>query len=114
MIVGGVLQRERVARLVAFAGHDAQQLTLAETVDALVAATWAHRPESPKLAALQRVTQRAVADQLLALAADRDASQEVRDMVEFKLGPLARRAAASSLAAGADVATRAHWAAIAA
>lgn len=114
MVVDGILQRERAARLVAFAGHDARQLTLGETIDALIRATWTAKPASPKLAALQRVTERAVVDRLLVLAADRDASQEVRDMAEFKLGPLARRATAAAAVSGGDVAARAHWAAIAA
>ena len=123
MIIDGILQRERAARLVQFAsrGPDAVQfasrratpLTLSETIDKLVAATWGGAAQpSPKLAALQRTTQRALADRLLALAADKDAAPEVRAMVEYKIGQLRAKAAANAAAPGSDE-VRAHWHAIA-
>ena len=53
--------------------------TLGATIDALVNATWnGAATASPKLAALQRVTQRVLADKLLMLAADSAAAPEVR------------------------------------
>ena len=58
-----------------------------------MAATWeAPAPASPKLAAIQRVTQRAVADKLLMLAADADAAPQVRAMAELKIADLRARA----------------------
>jgi hypothetical protein len=66
---------------------------------------------SPKLAALRRVTQRAVADRLLTLAADTDAAPEVRAVVEWniaRLRPIAQRRSTVG-----DTMTRAHWHAIA-
>ena len=112
MIADLVLQRDRAARLVQQAAHDARALTLGETIDALVAATWrAGDATTPKLAALPRVAGRAVADRLLALAADSGASPEVRAQAEYQIAQLrdeARRRARSG-----DVATRAHWTAIA-
>jgi hypothetical protein len=69
-------------------------------------------PSSRKLAALQRVAQRAVADGLLALAADRDASPEVRAIAEYKLAAL-RAVAAERSRRGSSDAARAQWAVIA-
>jgi hypothetical protein len=119
MIIDGILQRERAARLVQFAsrGPDvvtfvsrrASPLTLSETIDKLVAATWGGAAQPTlKLAALQRTTQRALADRLLTLAADKDAAPEVRAMAEFKIVQLRAKAAASAAAPGSDEA-RAHW-----
>lgn len=109
MIVDGILQRERAARLVAFASRGPNMLTLAETIDSLVARTWEQRDAgaSPKLVALRRVTQRAVADRLLALAADSEASPEVRSVVEYEIARLRPRARAN--ASSGDVMHRAHW-----
>lgn len=113
MIIDGILQRERAARLVQFASRGPGQLTLGEVIDKLAAATWgAATQPSEKLAALQRTTQRALADRLLALAADKDAAPEVRAMADFKIGQLRTKAIANAAAPGSD-AVRAHWHAIA-
>ena len=113
MIVDGVLQRERAARLVAFAGRAPDMLTLAETIDSLVARTWdASDVGAPiKIVALRRVTQRAVADRLLTLAADTAALPEVRAMAEYQVGRL--RAVAQRRATSGGSMSRAHWASIA-
>jgi hypothetical protein len=58
------------------------------------------------------VGQRAVADRLLVLAADREASPEVRAMADFKLAAL-RRSATQRLASARDDDARAHWASLA-
>jgi hypothetical protein len=118
MIVDGVLQRERAARLTQQRLHDARQLSFAETVDALAGAVgWADAGRgaaaatSPRDVALRHVAQRALLDRLFALAADTDASPEVRAMAELKLQELrasARRAAARA-AARTNAETRAHW-----
>jgi len=111
MIVDGILQRERSARLVAFATRGPNMLTLGETVDSLVARTWNQRDATPKATALRRVAQRAVADRLLALAADTSAAPEVRAVAELQIGRL--RADAARRAQAGDTMNRAHWAAIA-
>jgi len=113
MIVDGILQRERAARLVAFASRGPNMLTLDETIDSLVTRTWeaSDKSSSLKTAALRRVTQRAVADRLLALAADAEAAPEVRAVAEYeisRLRPIALRYASSGV-----VMNRAHWASIA-
>jgi hypothetical protein len=88
-------------------------LTLGEVIDSLVARTWDARDAgaSPKLVALRRVTQRAVADRVLTLAADADALPEVRAVAEYEIARL--RASAQRRAASGDTMTRAHWASIA-
>jgi hypothetical protein len=112
MIVDGALQRERAARLVQQASYGDRTLTLAQTIDAFVDGTWGGAaPASAKLAALKRVTQRAVADRLLTLAADSNAAPEVRAMAEYKIAELLPRARAQ-LRAG-SIEQRAHFASLA-
>jgi len=109
MVVDMILQRDRAARLVEFATRGAgPHLTLAATIDALVAATWNGVTSTPKLAAIQRVTQRVVTEKLLYLAADSDAAPEVRAMAAFKVGDLRNRAR-GKLAAAKDDDEKAHW-----
>ena len=123
MVVSAILQRERAARLVAQAMYDraaasgqGRALTLGDAIDDLVAATWRARGAdgvpARKAAALRRVTQRAVADGLLALAADKDAAADVRAMAELKLAELRADARRRSSSAAEDE-ERAHWTAIA-
>ncbi|HEY7893594.1 MAG TPA: zinc-dependent metalloprotease [Gemmatimonadaceae bacterium] len=113
MVVDDVLEPERAARLVRFAADSPNALTLEETMDSLVADTWNARAASPpKLAALQRVAQRAVADKLLALASDQDAAEQVRAIAELEITTLRGVASRRAHAAG-PFAQRAHWLAIA-
>jgi hypothetical protein len=111
MVVDAVLQRERAARLVMFASRGENPLTLSETIDRLAASWSAPGSETRKNAALRRVVQRAVADRLITLAADREASPEVRALVELKMTTLRNRAR-SLAGSGADI-ERAHWTSIA-
>ena len=115
MIVDAVLQRERAARLVQQSIHDANALTLGETIDTLTA-SWRRRATrtTPQQYALDRVVQRAVADRLLALAADQAASPEARAGAELAITTLIPLAQARSRVSGnAPVAEQAHWASIA-
>jgi hypothetical protein len=113
MIVDGILQRERAGRLVTFAARGRNMLTLGETIDSLVAATWQKRDAaaSLKVTALRRVSQRAVADRLMLLAADVDALPEVRAVAEYEIARL--RPVAVGFAASGDLMNRAHWSSIA-
>jgi hypothetical protein len=116
MIIDDILQRDRAARLVAFAsrGGDAKPLTLGATMDALVTATWrAPAPPGAKLAALGRAAQRALADRLLLLAADTAASPEVRAMAELKITELRPTAALWAKQGTRTEEDRAHWLTIA-
>ena len=109
MVIDMILQRDRAERLVQFAAHaSGQHLTLGGTIDALVSSTWNASTASPKLAAIQRVTQRVVTEKLLYLAADSEAAPEVRAMAALKVGDLRSRARAK-LAAAKDDDERAHW-----
>lgn len=113
MVVDNVLQRDRAARLVEFSTRGPHALTLGETIDSLVAATWSRASgDSPKLAALRRVARRAVTDRLLSLAADTEAAPEARAVVELKLRAL-HPVAMSRVSAGSSDAERAAWLAIA-
>jgi hypothetical protein len=112
MIVDGILQRERAARVVAFETRMPNPLRLGEVVDALTADWGSPALGDAKLDALKRVAQRAVADRLLLLAADKEAAPEVRALIELKMSSL--RARSRSLAFGGDEQRRAHWASIAA
>lgn len=113
MVVDGVLQRDRAGRLVQFSTREPNALTLGETIDSLVAATWSRGSgDSPKLAALRRVAQRAVTDRLLALAADTEAAPEARAVTELKLRAL-RPIAMSRMSVRTSDPERAAWLSIA-
>ena len=113
MIVDGILQRERAARIVQYAARTPNGFSLQEAMRTLVKGTWdAPVNASGKLAAIQRVTQRAVADRMILLAADKEASPEVRAIAEFELVQLRASATTKSASATTDDG-RAHWRAIA-
>jgi hypothetical protein len=116
MVVDAILQRDRAARLVqqATRGTGSSRLTLSGVVDDLVRATWREpAPSNAKLASLQRVAQRAVADRLLWTAADSDAAPEVRAMADLKITELRATALTRSRTSGASDEDRAHWLSIA-
>jgi hypothetical protein len=110
MVVDMILQRDRAGRLVEFALRGrGPHLTLTHVIDRVVGATWeAPRSESAKLAAIQRVTQRVVAEKLLMLAADSMAAPQVRAMAELKIADLRVRARNKHAVARGDD-DRAHW-----
>lgn len=118
MVVDGILQRERAARLVQQSARGATP-SLGEVLDALIGSTWGGAPGGTgRQRALQRVTQRAVVDRLITLAADAEASPEVRGMAELKLRAIRtlaerRRTAASGAATAADDLATSHLLAVA-
>ena len=111
MVVDAVLQRERAARLVMFSTRGENPLTLTEVIDELASSWTAGGNATRKTAALRRVTQRAVADRLLLLAADKEASPEVRSLVELRMTSLRNRA--RTLGNSGSELDRAHWISIA-
>ena len=111
MIVDGILQRERAARLVEFQTRMPNPLTLGEVIDRLTADWTGPSLASPKLDALRRVAQRAIVDRMLLLASDKEAAPEVRALVELKMDALRRRSRA--LSSAGDEQRRAHWTSIA-
>ncbi len=111
MIVDGVLQRERAARMVQYAARTPNGFSLQDAIHALVEGTiMAPIPASGKLAAIQRVTQRAVVDRLILLAADKEASPEVRAIAEYELGNISRGIGLGLTTGAWDA--RAHWLAV--
>ncbi|MCC7194255.1 MAG: zinc-dependent metalloprotease [Gemmatimonadaceae bacterium] len=113
MVVDGILQRERAARMVQQTAHQTNSFTLTEAIRTLVNGTWnGPAQQGAKLGALQNVTQRAVSDRLILLTADSAASPEVRAIASFELTRLAD-AAAQKVAGAADDASKAHWQSIA-
>src|SRR5690606_34101931 len=95
-------------RLILQASRDNGALTLGETIDSLVVTTWrASQPSAAGRAAIQRATQRAVAEGLLRLAADESAMPDVRAFVDFRLTSLAEEAGRRGNS-GNEM-TRAHW-----
>ena len=74
---------------------------LQDAITDLVKGTWgAAAPPTGKLAAIQRVTQRAVSDRLILLAADKEAAPEVRAVADLWTEKL--RATATAKAAAAN------------
>ena len=90
MVLDGILQRDRLARLVQFAAHDEATLSLwelLETAERSVFSTPA--PNARRDRALQQVVQRAYVDRVITVAADKEASPEVRALLDHHLRTLA-------------------------
>lgn len=104
LVIRPLLERERLARLTLAGGEGA--LTLDGLLRALAGATWEAAPAaSPRLRALQRVSQRELLDALLDRGADAQATPEVRAGVRAALARLKRTL---SLRRGADPESEAH------
>jgi len=101
-VVGGLLDPARAARIVAFADRDPSQPTLTEVIGRIVDRTWG-APAPAQHAALKRVPERVVMDELIDLARRGEATPEVRAAAEWGLRRIARQLAAPSRApAGSD------------
>lgn len=94
-IVGGVLAPGRTARVVAFHARDPSLPSLEEVVGRLVDDSW-DRSGGASDAALVRVVQNVVVDELLALAANEAATTEARAAAEWGLRRAQARAASDS------------------
>ncbi len=89
--VGEILHPARMARLVTY-GSMGDYPTLEEVTDKVIAATWnAAVPSDKYHAEVQRVIQRAVADQMMLMAMRADNSPAVRAILSDRLGKLAKR-----------------------
>jgi hypothetical protein len=106
MVVRGILAPERAARLVAFADRDPRAPTLTEVVGRLVERTWGTAVPREH-AALKRVSQRVVVDELIRLAGDTAATPETRAGAEWGLRRVARLLHRRSKLASEDAAHRA-------
>jgi uncharacterized protein DUF4953/uncharacterized protein DUF5117 len=91
-VIGGLLAPPRAARLAAFHDRDPREPALTEVVGRIIERTWS--APAPAHAALQRVVQRVVVDDLIALAGAERATPEARAAAEWGLRRIARLAAA--------------------
>ncbi|MFN8583387.1 MAG: hypothetical protein U0163_20730, partial [Gemmatimonadaceae bacterium] len=107
-----ILVPQRVARLAAFAQRDSTLPTPVDVIDRMIARTWG-TPVPARNAALKRVGERAVLDELLALAGNSEATVESRAAAEWgvrRIGsllsgapPANRESAAHRALAAADI-----------
>jgi hypothetical protein len=112
-IAHDILTPQRMARVAAFAERDASLPTPTEVVDRIIARTWGSAATAGGKPALRRVGERAVLDELLALAGNPDATVESRAAAEWGLRRIAammkgappsnRESAAHRALAAADV-----------
>ncbi len=108
MVVSGLLNPERDARLVDFHRRDPSQPGLTAVLDALVAKTFeTPAPSSPRLAALARVARRAAADGIVSLSADPSAPSRVRAPAEAALRRILEILGSGKAADETDAADRA-------
>ncbi|MEO6446198.1 MAG: zinc-dependent metalloprotease [Gemmatimonadaceae bacterium] len=113
-VIDGILQRDRAARLVQFAWRTERPLTLPEAITTLQRGTLNYletRPgASQRDSAIVRMTTRALVDRLLMLAADKEASQDVRAISEMSLRQVAETARGRQSRGGLEY--RAHLASL--
>jgi hypothetical protein len=84
MVIGNLLDRRRIARLVALRARDADLPSAEEVIGRVIQRAW--EPYTPaELGVLRRVVQRAVVDGLIDLAGDPAASVESRAAAEWGL-----------------------------
>jgi hypothetical protein len=99
---------ERAARLVEFHARDAQNPGLGEVLDALVAATWRAPRDGGYSGEIARVVDNTVLFDLMTLAANSRASEQVRAIAAFKLEEVRAWLVADTTAAANEPAERAH------
>ena len=83
-VVRNLLAPQRVARLVAFNARDSDSPSPEDVILRIIERTWGAAPVGAN-AALRRVTQRVVVDELIRLAANNNATIEVRAAAEWGL-----------------------------
>ena len=86
--VSVLLDPARAARLIQYHAENAQQPGLNEVFDALLNATWRSKPRSGDLAAVERVVDDVVLNEMMRLAADEKAADEVRAATLYQLTEL--------------------------
>lgn len=112
MITDALLQPDRDARLVQFAGRTSNPVTLAEVFDSLARATGiTGAAGDAKSERIRRVTRRHLIDRTIALAADSNVGGGVRAIANYELN--AWQKIAKRRAAAGSVEERAHWSLIA-
>src|SRR6185369_10487385 len=100
-VSGFLLNQERAARLVQFHARDARNPGLAEVIDRILAATWKAPVATGYAREIQHSVNSIILLDLMALAANERASNQVRAIASFELNQLKIwLASQSSLAAG--------------
>lgn len=94
MVVRGLFMPERAARLVAFSARDPQLPSLTEVIGTTIDRTWG-ATHTARQAALGRVVERVVVDELIRLAGDPEASVEARAGAEWGLRRISAMATVS-------------------
>jgi hypothetical protein len=108
MVIGGVFDEPRMARVAAFHERDPSLPSPEEVVGHFVDALWSDAPDD----AIGRIPQRALVDELIDLAASATATVESRAAAEWGLRRIAERA--TEMRTTATVSTAAHAGLIAA
>ena len=112
MVVSGLLQPERAARLVDFHRRDPAQPGLEAVLRALIGRTFdSASPTEERLAEIRRVVQTVTVDGLIGLSADPDATPEVRSRVDAMLVKLRDKLTGGASGGWAEAAHRAALAA---
>lgn len=106
-VIEGILNRERLARLVQFGARNSALPTLDEVMGVVVERTWgAAVSATPNAQALRRAVQRVVLNTLLDRAGDKQALAEVRQGVEWRLQKLQAQLSGAAGGSAADQALR--------
>ena len=95
-ITGFLLNQERAARLVQFHARDARNPGLAEVIDKILASTWKAPVATGYAGELQRTVDMVVLGDLMSLAANERALNQVRAIASWKLDQLKTWAASQS------------------
>ncbi|MCU1259244.1 MAG: hypothetical protein JWO80_2129 [Bryobacterales bacterium] len=94
MVIGQLLDPEKANRLISFADRQDNALTLPETINKVLDATWnAPRDATPMLRSLRRVTRQVALDDLMMLGANPKSTPETRAVVIEQLVQLKARIA---------------------
>jgi hypothetical protein len=87
-VSGFLFNQERAARLVQFHARDARNPSLAEVIDRVIAATWKAPAASGYPAEIQHTVNLVVLKNLMSLAANDKAANQVRAIASWKLEQL--------------------------
>jgi hypothetical protein len=91
-VIGNLMHRQRLQRLVIFHARNADNPSIHEVLERIVERSWGAAPSSdPGLRTLERAVERVVLDQLLDRAGDSQATSEVRAAAGHHLAALAER-----------------------
>lgn len=88
LTVGLILNPQRDTRLVEYHAENAEYPGLNEVIDDLINSTWRANPGTGYLAAIQRTVDNVVLDNLMRLAENPDASEQVRAIAYYNIAGL--------------------------